>query len=116
MFILILITFVGASEPPTIARSDLCPNGWVEMVSFDMGRLIFNIIFSISFISICCCIIIIHLLFKGCILINETLYGSAVSWEEAHKVCYNNNARLLEIYTEMQKNILALLIGININI
>ena len=99
MFILILITFVGASEPPTIARSDLCPNGWVEMVSFDMGRLIFNIIFSISFISICCCIIIIHLLFKGCILINETLYGSA-----------------LEIYTEMQKNILALLIGININI
>ena len=51
MFILILITFVGASEPPTIARSDLCPNGWVEMVSFDMGRLIFNIISSISFIS-----------------------------------------------------------------
>ena len=88
-------------------RSSLCPDGWVEAIYMDMGRLIYLdlVIFKSSTV------------FQGCILINSDSHRG-MTFGDALEFCegLDPTARHLEIYAEDQLDFINVLLSILIKV
>ena len=96
-----LTTLIVADEDKS--KSSLCPDGWVEAIYMDMGRLIYLdlVIFKSSTV------------FQGCILINSDSH-SGMTFGDALEFCegLDPTARLLEIYEKDQLDFINVLLSI----